>query len=69
MAKVSDIKTFVSALGGARAVADLIGVQPGAVYMATWRNSIPHRWRLPLFQQAKTQKLRFDPALLGLEQV
>jgi hypothetical protein len=67
MDQVSDIKTFVKALGGAKKVAALAGVQPGAVYMAMWRGVIPHRMRLPMFVEAKAKKIIFDPTLLGLE--
>ena len=67
MEQASDIKAFVKALGGAKKVAALTGVGPGAVYMAILRGTIPHKWRLPMFAEAKAKKVKFDPSLLGLE--
>ena len=69
MDQISDIKSFVKALGGAKKVASLPGVSvgPGAVYMAMCRGVIPHKWRLPMLVEAKSKRLKFDPALLGME--
>lgn len=63
----STMRDLFKALGGAQAVADLVKVSPGAVYMALNRGSIPHRWRIPLYKELTARNVQFDPALLGLE--
>jgi nitrogen regulatory protein PII-like uncharacterized protein len=66
MNEISDIKGFIDALGGAKAVAALNRVGVTAVYMAVNRGSIPHKWRLPMFEEAKSRKIKFAPSLLGV---
>jgi len=67
MQSISTIRGLFESLGGMRAIADLVGVKQTAVYMAMQRGSIPHRWRMPLYQAATSRSIKFDPALLGLE--
>ena len=66
MNQISTIRNFFDALGGMQSVADLVGVKQTAVYMAVNRGSIPHRWRMTLFQEAKARKVKFNPEILGL---
>lgn len=67
MKQISTMRGFFDALGGMQAVADLVGVKPTAVYMAVNRGSIPHRWRLTLWQKAKSMKVPVDPSILGVD--
>ena len=60
------IRDLFNALGGVKAVADMVGVRPTAVYMAMHRGSIPHRWRMTIFGEAKARSIQFNPALLGV---
>jgi hypothetical protein len=64
----NSIREAFDALGGIKAVAELVGVKEPAVYMAALRGSIPHRWRLPIFKEAERLKVQIAPELLGLEQ-
>jgi hypothetical protein len=66
MDRISDIRSLIRALGGAKEVAAIVGVQPGAVYMAMHRDVIPHKWRILLLQAAKSRKIRFDGSLIGM---
>ncbi len=65
--QITTIKDLVNAMGGAKAVADQYHVSTSAVYMAIHRDSIPHRWRLPLHTEAKRKRLAVDPKLFGLD--
>lgn len=67
MSAVQTIKTLVQELGGAKAVADLVSVSPGAVYMAMCRGTVPYRWRPAIYQEAKRRNLKLAPELIGFE--
>ena len=64
------IKRFadlINDLGGAAEVARIANVTTGAVYTAKSRQEIPHRWRLPLYQEAERRQIKIDPTLLGMD--
>jgi hypothetical protein len=61
------MRDLFKALGGAKAVADMMCVSQTAVYMAIQRGTIPHRWRIRLLKELTERGIPYDPALLGME--
>lgn len=65
--EITTIKDLVREFGGAKSVAEMMHVQPAAVYMVVNRDSIPFRWRIVFYQEAKRRKIKVAPQLLGAE--
>jgi hypothetical protein len=63
---ISSISELVAALGGRRAVADLLKIEPHAVSMWSERGFIPSGWHLRLFTAVYAQGRSIDPALFEL---
>ena len=65
--EITTIKDLFNALGGAKTVSHMMNVSPTAVYMAINRETIPHRWRLAIYQEIKRRRMNVAPQLLGME--
>lgn len=63
---LNTVSEVIEGFGGAADVASLNGVTVEAVYNAIRRGSLPHPWRLRLYQEAQARNLAINPSLLGV---
>lgn len=64
---LTTVEQVIKELGGARNVAQLVGVSLPAVSNAKKAQHIPHRWRMTLYQEAQRRNVVIAPELIGGE--